>query len=67
MKMNERALQMLQELSDAPGASGYEDAVVNVARKYAAPIGELKEDFLRNMSVTYLAPQKFLLSEVGAN
>ena len=51
MKMNERSLRMLQELSDAPGASGFEDAVVAVARKYAAPLGQLKEDFLRNLYI----------------
>ena len=51
MKMNERSLQMLQELSDAPGASGFEDEVVKVARKYAASLGELKEDFLRNLYI----------------
>ena len=32
MKMNEHALQMLRELTDAPGASGFEDEVVTVAR-----------------------------------
>ena len=31
--MEERTLRMIQELSDAPGASGFEDAVVDVARK----------------------------------
>ncbi len=45
------ALKMIQELSDAPGASGFEDEVVAVARKYAAPLGELKEDFLRNLYI----------------
>ena len=44
-------LQMLQELSDAPGASGFEEEVVQVARRWAAPIGELKEDFLRNLYI----------------
>jgi len=51
MNMNETALKMLQELSDAPGASGFEDAIVEVARRYAAPIGEIKEDFLRNLYI----------------
>ncbi len=45
------ALKMIQELSDAPGASGFEDEVVAVAWKYAAPLGELKEDFLRNLYI----------------
>ena len=51
MAMNPHALQLLQELSDAPGASGFEDAVVEVARKYAAPLGRLEEDFLRNLYI----------------
>ena len=51
MKVDQNALKMIQELADAPGASGFEDAVVEVARRYAAPIGELKEDFLRNLYI----------------
>ena len=51
MKPDANVLNMIRELSDAPGASGFEDAVVEVARKYAAPIGELKEDFLRNLYI----------------
>ena len=47
-----QALKMLQELSDAPGASGFEDEVVEVARRWAAPIGPMKEDFLRNLYVS---------------
>ena len=38
MKMTEHALQLLRDLSDAPGASGFEDAVVQAARPYAAAI-----------------------------
>ena len=49
--MEERTLRMIQELSDAPGASGFEDAVVDVARKYAENIGRLEEDFLRNLYI----------------
>ena len=51
MQVDKTALQMIAELSDAPGASGFEDEVVAVARRYAAPIGELKEDFLRNLYI----------------
>ena len=47
MKMNETALKLLQELTDAPGASGFEDEVVKVARRFAEPLGEIKEDFPR--------------------
>ena len=45
------ALKMLQELSDAPGASGFEDEVVKVARRWAEPIGQMREDFLRNLYI----------------
>lgn len=52
MQVDKTALQMIQELSDAPGASGFEDEVVAVARRWCAPIGELKEDFLRNLYIS---------------
>ena len=51
MTIDPNAIQMIRELADAPGASGFEDEVVAVARRYAAPIGELKEDFLRNLYI----------------
>ena len=51
MKIEKDVLKMIQELSDAPGASGFEDEVVKVARTYAAPLGELKEDFMRNLYI----------------
>ena len=49
--MEQFAISMLQELADAPGASGFEDAVVEVARRWCAPIGPMKEDFLRNLYI----------------
>ena len=45
------ALKMLQELTDAPGASGFEEEVVAVARRWAEPIGRIEEDFLRNLYI----------------
>jgi len=51
MTTDPNMIRLLQELSDAPGASGFEDEVVAVARRYAASIGELKEDFLRNLYI----------------
>ena len=51
MKMTEHALHLLRDLSDAPGASGFEDEVVAVARRWCAPIGPMKEDFLRNLYI----------------
>lgn len=51
MSIDPNTLKMIQELADAPGASGFEDAVVEVARHYAAPIGPMEEDFLRNLYI----------------
>ena len=51
MTTDPNMIRLLQELSDAPGASGFEDEVVAVARRYAESIGELKEDFLRNLYI----------------
>lgn len=51
MTVQNDMITLLQELSDAPGASGFEDAVVDVARKWAAPIGRMEEDFLRNLYI----------------
>ena len=45
------ALDMIRELSDAPGAPGFEDAVVEVARRWALPIGPMEEDFQRNLYI----------------
>ena len=49
--MRPDSLKMLQELTDAPGASGYEEEVVAVARRWAEPIGRIEEDFLRNLYI----------------
>ena len=51
MYVDPNALQMIQELADAPGAPGFEDEVVAVARRWCAPIGPMKEDFLRNLYI----------------
>ena len=51
MQVDRTALQMIQERADAPGAPGFEDEVVAVARRWCEPIGELKEDFLRNLYI----------------
>jgi len=51
MNIEKQTLQMIREFADAPGAPGFEDEVVKVARRYAASIGEMKEDFLRNLYI----------------
>lgn len=47
----ETTLKMIQELSDAKGASGFEDEVLDVARKYASHLGTIEEDCLRNLYI----------------
>ena len=42
---------MLKRLADAPGACAFEDEVVAVAREYAAHLGTLEEDCLRNLYI----------------
>ena len=51
MTISQEVLQMIREMSDAPGASGFEDAVVKTARKYAGHLGILQEDFMRNLYI----------------
>lgn len=51
MNTDRNPLGMIQELSDAPGASGFEEEVIRAARRYAQPIGEMEEDFLRNLYI----------------
>ncbi|MBR3796283.1 MAG: M20/M25/M40 family metallo-hydrolase [Clostridia bacterium] len=49
--MDANAWRLIQELSDAPGASGYEEEVIRIARRYAQTIGACEEDFLRNLYI----------------
>ena len=51
MRIDETALEMICALSDAPGASGFEDEVANIGRRYGAPYGEINEDFMRNLYI----------------
>ena len=51
MQADPNVLKLIQELSDAPGASGFEDEVGAVARRWCASIGPMKEDFLRNLYI----------------
>lgn len=47
LKLN--SLKMIEDLSNAKGASGFEDEVLEAARFYAADIADIKEDKLRNL------------------
>ncbi len=51
MNTDPRALQMIRELADAFGPSGFEDDVLTVARRYAEDIGTVEEDHLRNLYI----------------
>lgn len=44
-------LEMILRLSDAPGASAFEDSVVAIARGYAQGLGTMEEDCLRNLYI----------------
>lgn len=44
-------LKMIGDISNANGAPGFEDEVVEVLRGYAEGLGELKEDSLRNFYI----------------
>lgn len=51
MTVDQRVIDLMREISDAPGASGFEDEVVSIARRYAQSIGPMEEDFLRNLYI----------------
>lgn len=51
MQIDQTALQMIRALSDAPGASGFEDEVAKIGRRYGEGLGEIKEDFMRNLYI----------------
>ena len=51
MQLSEKTLHMILDLGDAPGPSGFEDEAVAVARRYAEGLGEIQEDFLRNLYI----------------
>ena len=44
-------ITMIQKLSDAFGPSGFEDDVLEVARTYAADLGSIEEDCMRNLYI----------------
>ena len=45
----EKALDLIKELSDARGVSGFEDEVLSVIRRHGEGLGEWKEDAMRNL------------------
>lgn len=53
MNTNE-IVKMLEELSDAMGAPGFEEDAVKVAKKYAKPLGNVHTDTMHNL---FIRPQ----------
>lgn len=51
MVASEKNMQMIMELADAFGPSGFEDDVLTVARKWAEGIGAIEEDHMRNLYI----------------
>jgi len=49
MKADKKQLKLIEELSDARGASGFEDEVLLVARKAMKGIADIDEDSMRNL------------------
>lgn len=50
MQQNEQTmLKLAEELSNAKGASGFEDEVLTVVRSYAQNFSEIREDCIRNL------------------
>ena len=45
----QHTLNMIADFSNARGASGFEDEVLTVSRRYGAPYADFKEDSLRNL------------------
>ena len=43
------SVSLARALSDAPGASGFEDAVVAAIRPHVESLGDVQEDKLRNL------------------
>jgi len=48
-RIDVKPIELIQNLSSAPGVSGFEDAVLNVARTYIKEDLELEEDRMRNL------------------
>ncbi|MCL2602160.1 MAG: M20/M25/M40 family metallo-hydrolase [Treponema sp.] len=44
-----KTLELIRDISNAPGVSGFEDEVLAVIRRYGAGLGQWSEDSLRNL------------------
>lgn len=50
--INKESIELIKNLSQANGVSGFEDEVVTVAKEYAADFATIKEDHMRNLYLT---------------
>ena len=55
MNVNPKCLELIADLSNAFGPSGFEDAVFDVAKKHCGDIAEVTDDCMRNI---YIRPFK---------
>jgi putative aminopeptidase FrvX len=53
-------LALIEALSNAPGVSGFEDEVVSLLRRHAAPLGAVSEDAMRNLYIKRPSPREGL-------
>ncbi len=51
MEYSEKDIRMIRDLSEAPGASGFEDAVLEIVRRELEDICSFEEDKLRNLYI----------------
>ena len=47
-----KPIELIKDLSDAPGVSGFEDEVLDVARAYMKDDADIEEDRMRNLFIT---------------
>ena len=53
--INPKSLELIADLSNAFGPSGFEDAVFDVAKKHCGDMAQVTDDCLRNI---YIRPNK---------
>lgn len=46
-----KSIELIRQLSDAPGVSGFEDAILDKARSYMGNSGRIEEDRVRNLYI----------------
>lgn len=52
MENKDRNITMIRELAEAKAPSGFEDETLELVRKYADGLGEIREDHIRNLYIT---------------